>query len=93
MRIPREISSGFAAELVATSITSQMSNIGVLPSQLRENPHIVYAEGKTRGYTIIEIGSGALEARVRGVATVKQPDAGISTIATARVQSGKPGLA
>ena len=69
-----------------------MTHIAQLPAQLRDNPHIVYAEGRTRGYTVLEIGRKGLEARVRGVATVKQPDAGISTIATARVEAGKAGL-
>ena len=82
-----------AAEFVATSITSQMTRAATIPAQMRENPHIVFAEGRTRGYTLMEITPKALEARVRGVATVKQPDAAISTIATARVEAGKPGLA
>lgn len=82
-----------AAEFVATSITSQMTNFAQTEGQLRANPHIRYANGTMRGYTMLEIGAEGLEARVRAVETVKKPEAGISTLATARVVSGKAGLA
>ena len=82
-----------AAELVATSITSQMSNLAVLPSQLRANPHIKYANGRMRGYATLEIARPGLDAKVRAVATVKQMEAGGATIESARVESGRPGLA
>ena len=82
-----------AIEFVATSITSQMTNFAQTEGQMRANPHIRYANGTTRGYELLEIGRTGLEARLRGVATVKQPESAISTIATARVEAGKPGLA
>ena len=82
-----------ATEFVATSITSE----GPSPreSQLLRsaNPHIRLHDGTVRGYHVLDIGRGGLEARVRAVATVKQPDAGISTVASARVEAGRPGLA
>jgi alkaline phosphatase D len=82
-----------ATEFVATSITSQMTNYAQTEGQLRANPHIKYANGRMRGYTTLEIARSGLDARVRAVATVKQPESDISTIESARVESGKPGLA
>ena len=82
-----------AAELVATSITSQGPAARASEALKGANPHIRHADGTVRGYHMIELTRSGLDARVRGVATVKQPDAAISTVATARVEAGRPGLA
>ena len=82
-----------AAELVSTSITSQGPGARSSEALRGANPHIRHADGTVRGYHLLEIGREGLQARVRGVATVKQPDAAVSTVATARVAAGRPGLA
>jgi alkaline phosphatase D len=82
-----------ATELVATSISSQMTNFAQTEAQMRANPHIRYANGTLRGYELLELGRAGLEARFRAVATVKQPESAISTVATAHVAAGTAGLA
>ena len=81
-----------ATEFVATSITSQGPGRAANEAMRAANPHLKYANGTVRGYGVAEIDAGRLQARVRGVATVKEPDAGIATIATAWVEAGRPGL-
>jgi alkaline phosphatase D len=82
-----------AAEIVSTSITSQGFATAQRSAALRaQNPHLRYHDAVQRGYHLLEVGRGALDAQVRAVATVKQPDAGISTAARVRVEAGKPGL-
>jgi alkaline phosphatase D len=78
---------------VSTSITSQGPGARSSEALRGANPHIRHADGTVRGYHLLEIGRDGLQARVRGVATVKQPDAAVSTVATARVVAGRPGLA
>lgn len=82
-----------AAEFVATSITSQGPSAKASEVMRGANPHIRHADGTTRGYHLLDIGRDGLDARVRVVASVKVRDAEISTVARARVISGKPGLA
>lgn len=82
-----------ATELVTTSISSQGFGAQWVQNLLQHNPHIRYAEGATRGYLTLDIARGQLEARQRGVATVKKPDAAVSTVKSFTVESGRPGIA
>lgn len=81
-----------ATEVVATSISSQGPSAFNLQKITSANPHIRFANSARRGYGVLDIGRKALEARLRAVETVKRTEAGISTLATARVESGKPGI-
>jgi alkaline phosphatase D len=83
-----------AAEFVCTSITSQGFSSAKASAAMRAlNPHIRHHDGMTRGYHLIEIGRDGLQASVRGVETVKRGDSRIATVASARVASGRAGLA
>ena len=85
-------SAPVASEIVTTSITSQGFGASWTKNLLAHNPHIRYAEGETRGYVMLDLERGRLAARHRGVATVKQPQAAISTVASGAVESGRPGF-
>ena len=82
-----------ASEFVCTSITSQGSSPRLLEAIRAVNPHVRYANGARRGYTVLEISASHLEGRMRVVETVKQPESPIRTDFTARVESGRPGIA
>ena len=81
-----------ATEFVATSITSQGPARASTDAMVAANPHIRYANGTVRGYGIVDIRRDRMEASLRGVATVKLPDAAIATVASTAVAAGKPGL-
>ena len=81
-----------ATEFLATSISSQGPSAFGLQRILAGNPHIRFARSTERGYGVLDIDRKALEARLRAVETVKRNEAPVSTAATARVESGKPGL-
>ncbi len=81
-----------ASEFCGTSITSQGPD-GKRTNAVREsNPHIHFADGTRRGYVLLDFGPEATRAKLRVVDTVKQPDAGISTIASFAVEAGRPGV-
>ena len=81
-----------AAELLATSITSQGPSAFTLQRITAGNPHIRFARSTERGYAVMDIDRKGLEARLRAVDTVKRNEASASTAHTARVESGRPGL-
>lgn len=82
-----------ATELVTTSISSQGFGAQWTQNLMRANPHILYADGATRGYMTLELNRSHAEARQRGVTTVKKPEAGISTVKSFTVESGRAGVA
>jgi alkaline phosphatase D len=59
---------------------------------LSANPHIRYGNGSDRGYVLVDIREDKLEAKLRGVASVKVQDSPISTVASFEVASGAPGV-
>ncbi len=79
-----------ASEFCGTSLTSQGPNVKQIAAALAENPHIRYGNGK-RGYVSMEITRERCTATVRGLASEKRADSGISTIDTFVVDSGRPG--
>jgi alkaline phosphatase D len=81
-----------AAEFVCTSITSQGASQKTSAAIRSLNPHIRHHDGVTRGYHVLDIGRDAMQARVRGVGSVKRTQSPIATVASARVASGRPGL-
>ena len=88
----REASPIVATELCGTSISSQGPDVKRVQGIQRMNPHIRYGNGATRGYMVMDITRKGIEARMRGVSTVKVPDAPVSTIVTARIAEGRPGF-
>jgi alkaline phosphatase D len=80
-----------ASEFVGTSITSQAWPPERLAALLPDNPHILYADGRHRGYTRMEIDGRRLRADLRAMDSVQTRDAACRTMATYVVEEGKPG--
>ena len=80
-----------ATELVGTSITSQAWSHEELLKRLPDNPHIVFADGRVRGYVRVELTPKRLTADLRAMQSVQNRDATCSTLATFVVEDGKPG--
>jgi alkaline phosphatase D len=80
-----------ASEFVGTSITSQAWPPERLAALLPDNPHILYADGRYRGYTRMEIDGKLLRADLRAMDSVQTRDAACRTLATYVVEDGKPG--
>lgn len=80
-----------ATEIVGTSITSQGWPQERMDRLMGDNPHVLLAESRFRGYTRLEIGPGSLRADLRIVDTVKLPDAACSTLTSFMIEDGRPG--
>jgi alkaline phosphatase D len=80
-----------ASEFVGTSITSQAWPQERMNEYLPDNPHLLYADSRYRGYTRIDLTPQRWTADLRGMASVRERDASCSTIATFVVEDGKPG--
>jgi alkaline phosphatase D len=80
-----------ASEFVGTSITSQAWPQERVDKLLPDNPHIVHAESRYRGYTRVEVRPKLWKADLRGMETVKERDAACRTLAAFVVEDGRPG--
>ena len=80
-----------AAEFVTTSITSQGWPQERIARFLPDNPHVLMAESRYRGYTRVEITPQRWTADLRAVASVQAPEAACRTLATYVVEEGRPG--
>ena len=80
-----------ASEFVGTSITSQAWPQERLMQYLPDNPHILMADSRYRGYVRVEVTPRLWRADLRIMETVQRADAGCSTLATYVVEDGKPG--
>lgn len=80
-----------ASEFVGTSITSQGWPQERVDEYVRENPHILYAEGRHRGYTRVDVTPKLWRADLRGMDTVKTRGAACRTLASFVVEDGRPG--
>jgi alkaline phosphatase D len=58
---------------------------------LKENPHLLFANGSRHGYATVELTPERSIARMRTVESVTRADSPISTLATYVVEAGKPG--
>jgi alkaline phosphatase D len=80
-----------ASEFVGTSITSQAWSHERLAPLLADNPHILLADGRRRGYTRVEVTPKLWKADLRVVDTVQRRDSACSTLASFAVEDGRPG--
>ncbi|HEX7053246.1 MAG TPA: alkaline phosphatase D family protein [Burkholderiales bacterium] len=80
-----------AAELVGTSVTSQGWAQKRLDALRADNPHVLLADGRHRGYVRAELTPQALKVDLRAMEHVRTPDAACSTLASFVVQDGRPG--
>jgi alkaline phosphatase D len=80
-----------ASEFVTTSITSQAWSQERLSKHLPDNPHILLADSRFRGYTRVDVSPARLQADLRAMESVQRPDAPCSTLASFVVDDGIPG--
>jgi alkaline phosphatase D len=80
-----------ASEFVGTSISSQHGPQDWLDRALPENPHVLLAESRHRGYVRAELSPGRMQVDLRAMESVTQRDAPCSTLASFVVEDGKPG--
>jgi alkaline phosphatase D len=80
-----------ASEFVGTSITSQSGSQESLNKLLPENPHVLLADSRFRGYVRVELNQKQCRADLRTMESVQQRDAPCTTLASFVVEDGKPG--
>jgi alkaline phosphatase D len=80
-----------ATEFVTTSITSQAWSQERLNQYLPDNPHLLLADSRFRGYGRVDLSAQRLQVDMRAMATVQRRDAACSTLASFVVENGKPG--
>lgn len=79
-----------APEFITTSITSQAWPQERVNRLLPDNPHILLADSRSRGYTRVTLTRSRWSADLRIVESVQRRDAPCSTLATFVVETGKP---
>ena len=80
-----------ASEFVGTSITSQAWPQERVDALRPDNPHVLFADTRYRGYVRIDLTPQRLQADLRGLDTVQTRDSQCRTIASFVVEDGKPG--
>lgn len=80
-----------ASEFVGTSITSQGWAQKRFDALRADNPHVLLAESRYRGYVRMELTPGALKADLRAMESVKSAGAACKTLASFVVEDGRPG--
>jgi alkaline phosphatase D len=80
-----------ATEFCGTSITSQPLAQDRIESWRPDNPHILLADGRKRGYVVVELGKDKAATNLRSIDNEKARESSISTLASYVVEAGKPG--
>jgi len=80
-----------ATEFCGTSIASAGLPQERVAAALPLNPHIRYARSDERGYVALAVSGARVEARLRVVSDVNDPQASIRTAAAYAVEAGRPG--
>jgi alkaline phosphatase D len=80
-----------ASEFVGTSISSQHGGQDWIDKMRPNNPHILLAESRFRGYTRVDVTRKQMQVDLRGMETVQRRDAPCRTLASFVVEDGKPG--
>ena len=80
-----------ASEFVGTSITSQAWPQERVDALRPDNPHLLYAESRHRGYTRVELTPRLWKADLRGLESVQRRDASCRTLASFVVEDGRAG--
>ena len=80
-----------ASEFVGTSITSQGWPQERINEYLPDNPHVLYADSRYRGYVRVELDAKLWKADLRAMQTVQRRDAPCFTLASFVVEDGKAG--
>ncbi len=80
-----------ASEFVTTSITSESWQQERLNQYLPDNPHILLAESRFRGYTRVDVTPARMQVDLRGMESVQRRDSPCRTLASFVVDNGIPG--
>lgn len=80
-----------ASEFVGTSITSQGWAQKRLDALRADNPHVLLADSRYRGYVRMELASGVLKADLRAMESVQTREAACKTLASFVVEDSRPG--
>ena len=80
-----------ASEFVGTSITSFGPSVKRLQALLPDNPHVLFAESRFRGYVRVDLVPGQWRAELRAMDHVKSRDAPCRTLASFVVEDGRAG--
>jgi alkaline phosphatase D len=80
-----------ATEFVGTSISSRGPSYEIFSRFLPDNPHIKFFETRLRGYVKCIVTPEQWISQLQVVNTVEKPDSTIRTLATYRVENGRPG--
>jgi alkaline phosphatase D len=81
-----------AAEFCGTSIASQGWSEAMFSPRLPQNPHVKFGNSAKRGYMAFEATTTGCDARLRVLENEKSRDSGVRTLASFRVEDGKPGV-
>jgi alkaline phosphatase D len=87
----RPDSPTLSTEFCGTSITSAPPPEEIIQAAKSEGPHIKFATGAYRGYSVMTLTGQSLKADLRAVQNHRDPDTKVSTIASFVVTEGKPG--
>ena len=79
------------SEFVGTSVTSQAWPQERVDALRPDNPHVLFAETRYRGYVRVEVTPKQMRADLRGLQSVQNRDATCSTVASFVVEDGTPG--
>lgn len=80
-----------ATEIVGTSITSPSWSQAATERVLRNNPHIKFGKSDQRGYTVLQVDTKTVTARLRVIDNARAQHNSVSTAATFSVEAGRPG--
>jgi undecaprenyl diphosphate synthase len=80
-----------ASEFVTSSITSQAWSQERLDRYLPDNPHLLLADSRFRGYARAEVSARRMQVDLRAMQSVQTRDAACSTLASFVVEDGRPG--
>jgi alkaline phosphatase D len=83
-------SPSVASEFVTTSVTSQAWPQERLNQYLPDNPHILLADSRFRGYTRVDVSAERMQFDLRAMESVQRRDAPCRTLASFTVESGMP---
>src|SRR5262249_3673520 len=81
-----------ATEFVGTSISAHGPPHQRIALALPDNPHVHFFESRRRGYVCVNLDRAQMQVQMRVISDARDSNAGISTLATFAVESGKPGV-
>ncbi len=84
-------SKPIASEFVATSLSADGRPQSYYDERRIDNPHVQLLRSDVRGYTLLDIGSDRVLAKLQSVSDVREREPTFSTLASFTVEDGTPG--